>query len=323
MVYKPVRLSLVVPCYNEEAVLQQTNSELGKLFKSLAANDLIDIENSRVLYVDDGSTDNTWPLIQRLAINSKLVQAIQLSRNRGHQIALLAGLHSSSTGYDAIITIDADLQDDISVVGDMIKLNQAGIDIIFGVRKSRSTDSRSKKIFAELFYSAMKRIGVETIANHADFRLLSQRALNAFIQYEESKPFIRGLIPQLGFKTAYVYYDRLARCHGYSKYPFKKSFSLALDGLLSFSSVPIRLVSLIGVFFVLVAACIFGWAFLSFLFGQSIRGWTSLIILICTLGGVQLLSLGVIGEYIGRIYQETKRRPKYHLSATIKPKNIG
>lgn len=316
---KPISLSLVIPCYNEEAVLHQTNQQLCKLLTSLSASKLIELRNSRILYVDDGSTDNTWGLIQLISQHSSLIQGIQLSRNRGHQIALLAGLHSSSPRYDAVITIDADLQDDISVIPDMIKMNQAGIDIVFGVRKGRSTDSRSKKGFALLFYSAMKRIGVETIPNHADFRLLSQRALKAFLQYEESKPFIRGLIPQLGFKTACVYYDRLARCEGYSKYPFKKSFSLALDGLLSFSSIPIRLVSLIGVFFVLIAILIFGWAFLSFLFGQSIRGWTSLIILTCTLGGVQLLSLGVIGEYIGRIYQETKRRPKYHISDSITP----
>ena len=311
------RLSIVIPCYNEEAALFRTCQQIEDVCISLSSADLIDLASSRLLFVDDGSTDDTWLVINELSRNSEFIQGIQLSRNRGHQIALLAGLQHSYSDYDASITIDADLQDDISVIPDMLKMLHQGFDIVYGVRKSRSTDSVSKRRFAALFYSIMETIGVEIIPDHADFRLLSQRALHAFLQYKESKPFIRGIIPQLGFKTACVYYDRLARSQGFSKYPFKKSFSLALDGLLSFSAAPLRLVSYIGILFVLIAFLVFGWAFISFLLGQSIRGWTSLVFLICILSGVQMLCLGVIGEYIGRIYQETKGRPKYHISNTL------
>lgn len=307
-----MRLAIVVPCYNEEAVLPVTVERLRKVLAALRSGGHVAPE-SYILFVDDGSNDRTWELLREAAATHSDVQAIRLSRNRGHQRALLAGLNEAKA--DAIVTIDADLQDDENAIAAMVKATRGGADIVYGVRKARDADTAFKRITAESYYRLLALFGVETVFNHADFRLMSRRAVEALAQFGESNLFLRGLIPQLGFTTTVVYYDRSERAAGESKYPLRKMLSFAWEGITSFSVVPLRFITVLGLLTCLVAMGLGSWAlFVGVFTTRAIPGWTSTVVPFAFIGGVQLLSLGVIGEYVGKIYLETKRRPAYFVA---------
>lgn len=309
-----MKLSIVVPCYNEEEVFQYTVSALSKFLLMSKKEGLI-AEVSELIFVDDGSKDKTWELIQNAsAENSNNIKGIRLSRNKGHQAALLAGL--SMAQGDFIVTIDADLQDDIHAITEMVNDAKSGAEVVFGVRKKRDTDTFFKKITAELFYKAMQIMGVDLVFNHADFRGMSKRAVQALLEYKEVNLFLRGIVPLLGYKTTIVFYDRKERVAGETKYPFKKMLSFAWQGVTSFSTIPLKMVTWIGSILSLVSLLIAIWALFSWLFIDStIPGWTSTIIPITFFSGVQLLALGVLGEYLGKIYLEVKQRPRFFISA--------
>lgn len=312
---KPI-LTIVVPCYNEEEVLPVTIPQLKSLVEDLVLKQKISRE-SRILFVDDGSRDNTWELIYQESIKGAYIRGLKLSGNVGHQNALLAGLFAAKNHCDCAISIDADLQDDIDVIEEFITKFQEGYEIVYGVRAKRDTDSYFKRMTAESFYKMMKTMGVNLIYNHADFRLMSRRALDALQQYQESNLFLRGIVPLIGFKTTSVFYDRKERPAGATKYPLKKMLGFAFDGMTSFSVTPIRFVLLIGCISFLVSL-IFGGYFLTLKFlGYTETGWTSLITSIWLIGGLQLIGLGLVGEYVGKIYKETKRRPKYHVDLDL------
>ncbi|AIM16039.1 glycosyltransferase [Bacillus sp. X1(2014)] len=303
-------LTIVVPCYNEEEVLPETMSALQRLLKELMDEALIS-QQSKLLFVDDGSKDGTWELIYKEGLRNSMVKGLKLSRNVGHQNALLAGLNSAKDLSDCVVSIDADLQDDISVIREFVLKFHQGCDIVYGVRKSRETDSFFKRSTAQGFYKMMKKLGVDLVYNHADFRLMSKRALNELQRFKEVNLFLRGIVPLIGFKTDIVYYDRLERKAGETKYPLKKMLAFAFDGITSFSVSPIRFVLLIG-FISFLMSLMFGSYFLTLKFlGHTQTGWTSLITSIWLIGGLQLIAIGLIGEYIGKIYKETKQRPKY------------
>ncbi|MBM7644143.1 glycosyltransferase involved in cell wall biosynthesis [Scopulibacillus daqui] len=311
-------LTIVVPCFNEEEVFKETAKQLTSVLENLQEQTFIDAK-SKILFVDDGSTDETWPLIEEESKINRYVTGIKLSRNVGHQNALLAGLEKAKNMSDCVISIDADLQDDISVIKDfMIKFHE-GYDIVYGVRKSRETDTFFKRASARGFYRLMRKIGINLIPDHADFRLMSKRALEELSHYKETNLFLRGVIPLIGFKSAKVMYDRKERFAGTSKYPLKKMLSFAFDGITSFSVAPIRLVTLIGAFSFLLSLCAAGYAFIQELLGHTESGWTSLMISIWLIGGLQLMGIGLIGEYIGKIFNETKRRPKYTVETDLLP----
>jgi len=292
-------LSLVVPCYNEEEVLPETTSRLCKLLQELVAKQKIAPE-SRVYYVDDGSTDHTWALIQSSAAESTYIKGLKLSRNRGHQYALLAGLHT--VPGDAVISIDADLQDDLNVIEQMVDAYQTGKDIVYGVRNERTSDSFFKRFTAESYYTLLSKMGVELVHNHADYRLLSRTALEALKCYDEVNLFIRGVIPTLGFQTGIVEYTRDKRFAGESKYPIHKMLSLAIQGVTSFSPTPLRLIAGLGFFVSLISLLMILWALgTKFFNADAVPGWASSVIPIYFIGGIQLLSLGVVGEYISKI----------------------
>ncbi|MBM4762793.1 glycosyltransferase family 2 protein [Bacillus sp. B15-48] len=313
---KELVLTIVVPCYNEEAVLPRTIHELNTLLVDLIKEKEIS-EKSRILYVDDGSKDKTWEIISRESINGGFVRGLKLARNVGHQNALLAGLFSAKKASDCLISIDADLQDDIEVIRRFITKFKEGFEIVYGVRAKRDTDSFFKRTTAEGFYKFMKMLGVNLIYNHADFRLMSRRAVNELERYQETNLFLRGVIPLIGFKTTSVFYNRKERLAGETKYPLKKMLAFAFDGITSFSVTPIRLVLLIGCISFLISF-LFGCYFMTLkFFGNTETGWTSLITSIWLLGGLQLIGLGIIGEYIGKIYKETKRRPKYNVEIDL------
>jgi glycosyltransferase involved in cell wall biosynthesis len=303
---------MVVPCYNEGLVLRDTTAQLVATIKQLDKAGLCSLEGSGILYVDDGSKDDSWDVIASLCADSSLVNGLRLSRNKGHQAALIAGLEAAIQLSDVTISVDADLQDDIAVCVDMMRLYRDGYHIVYGVRSDRSTDSSSKKFFANSFYLLMQRIGVEIIPGHADFRMISAPVLKELFLYQERALFLRGIIPQLGFKSASVYYARKKRQAGETKYPFRKSLSLAVDGILSLSNKPLRLITYLGLVF--AGASIVGviTIILTFLVGGTVQGWASMMVVVAVLGGAQLLSLGIIGEYLGRVYKEVKRRPHYH-----------
>jgi polyisoprenyl-phosphate glycosyltransferase len=303
-------LTIVVPCYNEEATLEETTKELTRIMEDLIRNQKISPE-SIILYVNDGSRDNTWEIIEEKMHTNPLVKGLKLSRNFGHQGALIAGLETARNFSDCVISIDADLQDDVEVVYQFIEKYHQGYEIIYGVRDKRDTDTLFKRKTALWFYSLMGKMGVELVPNHADYRLMSKRALDEFVKYQEENLFIRGIIPLLGFKTTNVYYNRKERFAGESKYPLKKMIAFALDGIASFSVIPIRFVSYLGFLMILIGIGIGIYTILSKVFSYTISGWTSLMLSIWIIGGVQLLALGVIGEYIGKIFKETKRRPRY------------
>jgi polyisoprenyl-phosphate glycosyltransferase len=303
-------LTIVVPCYNEEEVLKDTCIQLTTVLRKMISESFVS-SKSKILFVDDGSKDRTWELIYKESLHDELVKGLKLSRNVGHQNALLAGLFSAKDASDCLITIDADLQDDIYAIQEMIVKYHRGYEIVYGVRSKRESDSFFKRFTAEGFYKLMGKLGVKLVFNHADFRLMSRRAVEELEGFAESNMFLRGIVPLIGFNSASVYYDRKPRSAGETKYPLKKMLAFAFDGITSFSVTPIRFVLLIGFisFFVSLA---FGTYFLALkFFGSTELGWTSLISSIWLIGGLQLIALGLVGEYIGKIYKETKRRPKY------------
>ncbi|MBD8071491.1 glycosyltransferase family 2 protein [Bacillus sp. PS06] len=303
-------LTIVVPCYNEEQVLPDTIKQLLKCLDELVQEKLISIQ-SKLLFVDDGSRDETWNSIYHYGLHDQRVKGLKLSTNVGHQQALLAGLFSAKKQSDCLVSIDADLQDDILVIREFIKKYNEGYEVVLGVRNERKTDTFFKKHTAQGFYKLMKLMGVNMVYNHADFRLLSKRAVHELEQFHEINLFLRGIVPLIGFKSTNVYYNRKERMAGETKYPLKKMLSFALDGITSFSVTPIRFVSLIG-FVSFFVSMMFGSYFIGLkLTGNTTTGWTSLITSIWLIGGLQLIAIGFIGEYIGKIYKETKRRPRY------------
>ncbi|WP_199426700.1 glycosyltransferase family 2 protein [Thermaerobacillus caldiproteolyticus] len=303
-------LTIVVPCYNEEEVLPETIRQLRDLLQQLIAEQLVS-EQSKLLFVDDGSQDTTWTIIYKASLRYPEVKGLKLARNAGHQNALLAGLFAAKMLSDCIVSIDADLQDDISVIREFMKKFHEGYEIVYGVRNKRDTDSFFKRHSAQGFYKLMKAMGVHIVYNHADYRLMSRRAVEELERFEEVNLFLRGIVPLLGFRSTTVYYDRKERLAGETKYPLKKMLAFALDGITSFSITPIRFISLVG-FVSFFVSLFFGAYFLFLKFnGYTQTGWTSLITSIWLLGGLQLIALGLIGEYIGKIYKETKRRPRY------------
>ncbi|MDR7235812.1 glycosyltransferase family 2 protein [Neobacillus drentensis] len=306
---KPV-LTIVVPCFNEEEVLAETSAQLSSVLLELMEELLISLD-SKILFVDDGSRDRTWELIEVENERNPNIRGLKLARNVGHQNALLAGLETAAKHSDCVISIDADLQDDITVIHQFIEKFWEGQDIVYGVRDSRETDTYFKRTTALGFYRMMERIGIKLVPNHADFRLMSKRALDELLKYKETNLFLRGLVPLVGFKSTKVYYDRKERFAGESKYPLKKMLAFAFDGMTSFSVAPIRFVTFIGFLAVLISAIAAGYAITQELLGHTESGWTSLIISIWFVGGLQMLGIGIIGEYIGKIYHEVKRRPRY------------
>jgi glycosyltransferase involved in cell wall biosynthesis len=303
-------LTIVVPCYNEEEVLPATIPKLQQLLKELINEELV-AKKSKILFVDDGSKDRTWELIYKEGLKNEHVRRLKLARNLGHQNALLAGLFAAKDMSDCLVTIDADLQDDIQAIRAFIIKFHAGFEIVYGVRQGRATDTLFKRSTAQYFYKIMKKMGVDLIYNHADFRLMSRRAVHELEKFTEVNLFLRGIVPLLGFHSDKVYYDRLERQAGETKYPLKKMLAFAFDGLTSFSVSPIRFVLVIG-FVSFFMSLLFGGYFLTLKFlGNTETGWTSLITSIWLIGGLQLIAIGLIGEYVGKIYKETKQRPKY------------
>lgn len=314
---RPASLSIVIPCYNEEEVLPETVAQLTVLMREMEHEQLI-APDSAIWFVDDGSKDKTWALIEDYVVSNHYIRGIKLARNRGHQNALLAGLETA-TG-DVLISIDADLQDDIQVIKSMMIEHYKGIDIVYGVRKARSTDTVFKRMSAEGYYHLLSKMGVNIVFNHADYRLMSRRAIESLKQYEEVNLFLRGIIPTIGFPSSTVEYDRAARFAGESKYPLKKMLALAADGITSFSAVPLRLIAGLGFFIFLMSLGLSFWVFFVKLFTDNATpGWASSVLPMYLLGGIQLLSIGVLGEYIAKMYMETKKRPRYFLDKVITP----
>ncbi len=310
-----IQLSIVVPCYNEEAVLPETIRRLDALLDDLVARGRI-TESSRAIFVDDGSRDRTWQIVQEASAQGGMIAGLKLSRNRGHQYAMLAGLLRAPG--DAVISVDADLQDDLGAIEKMIDAHSKGADIVYGVRGRRTTDTRFKRMSAEGYYRLLAMMGVEVVFNHADYRLLSRRALDALKQYDESNLFLRAIIPQLGFPSAVVTYDRAERFAGESKYPLKKMLALAWQGVTSFSAMPLRMITTAGVLISLGSFAVVIWALWIRFFGQqAVPGWASTVVPLYFLGGVQLLCIGIIGEYLAKIYAETKRRPRYFIESEL------
>ena len=310
-----MRLNIVVPCYNEEKVLHETTLQLSALADRLIASKKIDACN--IVYVDDGSNDTTWSIIESLQNNNVHVHGIKLAHNVGHQNALWAGLEWSVDKCDAVVSIDADLQDDIEAIEKMIDAYHNGYEVVFGVRRERKTDTFFKRRTALGFYRLMQHMGVDIVYNHADFRLTSQRVTKELMEYPERNMFLRGMVKGLGYKTAEVYYDRKERFAGESKYPLRKMINFALDGITSFSVQPLRLISTFGFIVVLLSIIAAIYALVAYIAGTAVAGWTSMLISIWFIGGAILLSVGVIGEYIGKIYKEVKRRPRYHVEKII------
>lgn len=306
-------LYIVVPCYNEEEVLPETSRRLRAKLEGLMAAGKIS-ERSRVLFVNDGSRDRTWELITRLHGGCPLFCGADLSRNRGHQNALLAGLMTAKERCDMAISMDADLQDDIDAVDAMVEQYYAGCDVVYGVRSSRKKDTFFKRFTAEGFYHVMNALGADIVFNHADYRLISTRVLESFADYREVNIFLRGMVPLVGFKSEVVTYERHERLAGESHYPLSKMLALAFDGITSLSNKPIRLITGSGIFVSLISFIGVIWAIIEAAMGSVVAGWASTICIVCFVGGVQLVCLGVIGEYIGKIYMETKARPRYIIS---------
>lgn len=307
---KDTVLYFVLPCYNEEEVLPETAKRLfAKYNKLLRANKISD--ESRILFVNDGSSDRTWEIIKKLHEWNPAFSGLSLSRNRGHQNALLAGLMTARKYCDISVSMDADLQDDIEAVDEMIAKYEGGCEIVYGVRNSRKTDTKFKRGTAGLYYRLLEKMGVNIVDNHADYRLMSRRALNALAEFKEVNLFLRGIVPMIGFKTDVVYYERGARFAGKSKYPLKKMLAFAFEGITSLSIVPIRIITNLGVGVFLVSIVLLIWGIVQKIRGATVAGWSSLIVSIWAVGGMILLSIGVVGEYIGKIYLETKGRPRF------------
>lgn len=307
----------VIPCYNEEAVLPETVKELTAQLQSMVQEGLAD-EKSRMLFVDDGSKDRTWELIEQFHSENQFVNGLKLAHNRGHQNALLAGLMTAKEEADCAISLDADLQDDVSVLPQFVQKFQDGCDVVYGVRNKRETDTWFKRTTAEGFYKVMAKLGVDIVFNHADYRLMSKRALDALSEYKEVNLFLRGIVPLIGYRSDYVYYDRHERFAGESKYPLKKMISFAMDGITSFSVKPLKIISNIGIFVAMISIIGLLYALISHFLGNTVSGWTAIVCSIWLLGGVQMLCLGVVGEYIGKIYSEVKGRPRFRIEKHLK-----
>lgn len=306
-----MKISIVIPCYNEEEMLDYTVAEFQSFFTKNIQRNLFS-DDSEIIFVDDGSQDKTWDKIYSATTLEPYFKGVKLSRNKGHQNALLAGI--SCAKGDFIITIDADLQDDINAISEMVKLAKNGSEVVYGVRKSRETDTKFKKVTAEAYYKVMKLFGVELVFNHADFRGMSKRAVQSLLEYKEVNLFLRGIIPQLGYTTSIVYYDRKERIAGETKYPLKKMLSFAWQGITSFSTIPLKVLTWMGSILALISIGITIWAIGVKLFSDSaVPGWASTVIPIVFLGGVQLLGLGILGEYLGKVYLEVKGRPRFFI----------
>ena len=313
-------LYVVIPCYNEEEVLNETTKQLKKKMESLIKSKKIS-DKSRVMYVNDGSKDKTWELIKKINKKEKLFTGITLSRNRGHQNALLGGLMTAKNYADIVISMDADLQDDINAIDEMIDKYHDGCDIVYGVRSARKKDTFFKKVTAEGFYKFMKALGVDCVYNHADYRLTSKRVLEEFSNFKEVNLFLRGMFPLVGFKSDIVYYERNERFAGESKYPVKKMLNFAWDGITSFSVKPLRLIATLGFFILFISIVIMIYSLVRKLTGNTVDGWTFIIISLWLLGGIQMISVGIVGEYVGKIYSETKARPRFIIEENLAEKN--
>lgn len=309
-------LYIVVPCYNEIEVLEETTKQLKKKLEELIDNKKIS-NKSRVMYVNDGSKDKTWSLIKKINKEEKVFTGISLSRNRGHQNALLAGLMTAKEYADVIISMDADLQDDIGAVDEMIEKYKEGNDIVYGVRSARKKDTFFKRLTAEGFYKFMKKLGVDCVYNHADYRLTSKRVLNELSNFKEVNLFLRGMFPLIGFNSDIVYYERNERFAGESKYPLKKMLNFAWDGITSFSVKPLRLISTLGFIILTISIITMIYSLIMIIIGNSISSSNLILISIWFIGGLQMLSIGIVGEYIGKIYGETKQRPRFIISEEL------
>ncbi len=312
-------LYVVVPCYNEEEVLEETTRQLKAKMEKLIKTKKIS-PKSKVMYVNDGSKDKTWDIIQEIHQKEKLFTGITLSRNRGHQNALLGGLMTAKKYADIVISMDADLQDDINAMDEMIEKYKEGKDIVYGVRSARKKDTFFKRVTAEGFYKFMKVLGVDCVYNHADYRLTSKRVLDEFENFKEVNLFLRGMFPLVGFKSDIVYYERNERFAGESKYPLKKMLNFAWDGITSFSVKPLRLICTLGFVILFVSIAIMIYSLIRFLTGNTVSGWTFLSISIWFIGGLQMISIGIIGEYVGKMYSETKQRPRFIIAENLEEK---
>lgn len=310
-------LYLVIPCYNEQEVLRDTAQKLKVKMTSLIESGKISAD-SKVAFVNDGSKDSTWKIIEELHGEDKLFLGVKLSRNKGHQNALLGGLMTVKDDCDVTISLDADLQDDINAIDEMMDKYYDGCDIVYGVRDNRETDTAFKRMTAEGFYKVMRLMGAEIKFNHADYRLMSKRALEGLKEFKEVNLFLRGIVPMIGYKSSEVYYKRGERLAGESKYPLKKMIAFAVEGVTSLSIKPIRFITFLGVFIFAVSIIMLIYFLIRHFTGGTVAGWTSLVVSIWAMGGLQLLSIGVIGEYIGKVYLETKERPKYIIEKYLK-----
>lgn len=314
------RLAIVVPCYNEEDMLPLTTKELTGVLSDLITKQKI-APDSYILYVDDGSKDSTWELIKKFHEEEKMVYGLKLAGNVGHQNALTAGMLNAMEHADIMISIDADLQDDTAVMEEMVDKFHEGKDIVYGVRNDRKKDSFFKRTTAQMFYKVMAAFGVKTVYNHADYRLMSKRALQEFSKYQEINLYLRGVMPLIGYETDCVYYERKERVAGESKYPLKKMLALAWNGITSFSVKPIDFITALGGFLIFLCVIAAVYAFVSYCNGHTVPGWTSLILSIWFLGGMQLVAIGMIGQYIGKIYIEVKHRPRYNVETYLNHDN--
>lgn len=303
-------LYLAIPCYNEEEVLRDSAEKLLNKYNTMMSEGKIS-SDSKIVFIDDGSKDKTWSIIEELHNENSVFQGIKLSRNRGHQNALLCGLMTLKDKADAVISIDADLQDDINAFDEMVAKYEDGCDVVYGVRSKRETDTFFKRFTAEGFYKILNKMGAKVIFNHADFRLMSRRALQAFSLYKETNIFLRGMVPLVGYKSDIVTYERFERLAGESKYPLKKMLALAWEGITSMSIQPIRMITWLGTIVFAISIIMIIYSLISFFCGFAVSGWSSLLCSIWAIGGLQLLAIGIIGEYIGKIYLEAKRRPRF------------
>ncbi len=310
------RLAIVVPCYFEQEVLPETTKRLTELLDNLIKEELVS-PNSYVLYVNDGSTDQTWSLISQFHESNKYINGVNLAGNVGHQNALLAGLSVAVEHCDIAVTIDADLQDDVNAIREMVIKYQKGNDIVYGVRASRKTDTWFKRTTAQGFYKLMSAMGVKSVYNHADFRLMSKRALEYLLQFRERNIFLRGIVPLVGYKTDKVYFDRAERFAGESKYPLSKMLAFALDGITSFSVKPVHMIIYLGLLFICIALGILAWVVESMISGHIVQGWASMMLSVWFCSGCLLIGMGVVGEYIGKIYIEVKDRPRYNIEQIL------
>ena len=310
-------LYIVVPCYNEEAVLPETQKELGNKLSDMISTGAIS-EESRIVFVDDGSKDRTWELIEKYHSENSKIGGVKLAHNRGHQFAVLAGLMTVKDMCDMAITMDADLQDDIDVVDKFVEKYKEGCEVVYGVRNSRATDTFFKKTTAEGFYKIMQAMGVDIVFNHADYRLMSKTVLDALSEYKEVNLFLRGIVPLIGYKSDIVEYARKERFAGESKYPLKKMLAFAIDGITSFSIKPIRMITTLGVGALGVSALMILWFIIGAVRGNTVYGWATIVVSIWLFGGLILLGLGVVGEYIGKIYMEAKGRPRFRVEKFLR-----